>query len=217
MRSDSWDLPVWGPYEVGLHKCHSQSVNVFACCTHDVGHWCRVTGCLNNPLFFISWTPFIPPSLALSKSSPLFSPSWEQVKWEIEFHGIWPVWLHPLFLPPPPPWNTHKSERKQKHVCPLLRISLCTCSPQFSPTENTPLFSHWRGTERVVREGKTCQATKLSICLNSLLNILCMQTRFSWSSLIYLNVFCGCICSQKQLWQTIFQTCSTKTKELSSF
>lgn len=115
MRSDSWDLPVWGPYEVGLHKCHSQSVNVFACCTHDVGHWCRVTGCLNNPLFFISWTPFIPPSLALSKSSPLFSPSWEQVKCEIEFHGIWPVWLHPLFLPPPP-HETHTRAKESKSM-----------------------------------------------------------------------------------------------------
>lgn len=131
--------------------------------------WCRLMVLRHRgpqwppPLHFLN--PLVYPSPALSKSSPDFCSEWKQVNYEIEFLGIWPVQPHPLFL-----FFPREGEIKQKQV--RVRVSaeaeyqpLCL----FSPTENTPLFSHWRGMWGKRGKNKTCWARKITICLNNLL------------------------------------------------
>lgn len=98
---------------------------------------CWVTRGLDNPLWFISRTPFLHPRLL----------SVEQVKWEIVFPGIWPMRLHPFFFS----HEIHTREKGKAGLSPPENQPLCL----FSCTENSPLFSHWRGTERERgREGR---------------------------------------------------------------
>lgn len=140
MSSDSW------AFNVELHLRPLQRrlpISVCDCAFYahvrDAVQQCLVKGGLNKPslLHFLN-----SPLLLLCKS-----PRTGEIR---EFEGIWPVQLHPPFFFP---WITRDIERgrKQKQVCPLLRISLCARPPQFSPTENTPLFSQWQGAEK--REG----------------------------------------------------------------
>lgn len=78
MRSDSWDLPVWGPFEALVKSVHANtalSVTVIPICMMQAnGDW--LTEGLNNPPGSFPGPPLSLPSLALSKSSPPFSSRW---------------------------------------------------------------------------------------------------------------------------------------------
>lgn len=101
----------------------------------------------------------------------------------------------------------HTEERKQKQVCPLLRISLCARSPHFSPPENTPLFFHWDLTER--REGKQNLLGNLNDPSASIACLYLMLLGFSrfWLSFVAVHVLKNSTC----------HICNIKSKQLNSF
>lgn len=86
----------------------------------------------------------------LSKPSPPFSRRTGEMRDRVS----WNLTCDSTFLFSS--WNTR--ERKQKQVCPLLRISLCAHSLPLK----THLCSLTDGGQKGGREGKTCWATKLS-------------------------------------------------------
>lgn len=94
----------------------------------------------------ISWTPFISPSPALSKCFSVLSIQSQLRTGEIRAGVSWNL---TCATPPTVTFmnRTRERERKQKQVCPILRISLCACS-HFSETEKTHLCSLSKETER---------------------------------------------------------------------
>lgn len=179
---------------------------------HDVGQRRWVTEGLKTPSGSFPEPPLSLPLLLLSKPSPLFSSRWEQVKWEIEFLGIWPVRLHPPFFFS---HATCKRRRESRSV------------PSWESAFVFVLF-HWKHTSVLSstggREegGKAKLAGQLNYPLASVkLASLCAR-KPAWCLMLtglnqfWLSFVAACI-FQKQLWKGMCHICITKSEQLNSF
>lgn len=146
MRSDSWDLPVRGPFAAFVKSVHTTTALSLWLSLHVVpiymiqANSADSQGASITPSGSFPEPPFISPPLALSKSSLPFSSGWEQVKWEIELRGIWPVWFHPLFFFSS--HETHKRERESKsRSVPSWESDLCLFSSGLCDWKHTSVLS----------------------------------------------------------------------------
>lgn len=160
MRSDSWDLPVWGPFEVLVKSVHTNtSLSVIACARcahlHDVGQRCWVTEGLSNP----PSGSFPEPPLSL-RCLLFLSPGLPSVVDENRWNERWFLGIRPVRLHPPSNKNTQERESKGRSV-PSWESAFVLVK------KRTSVLSLTRDGEEG-GEAKTCRATKLSICLNSL-------------------------------------------------